>query len=168
MQFNWWIILAATFIPMVIGFIWYHPKTMGTAWMRASGMTEEKIRSSNMAKIFGLTILLSFMIAFFMPIIVIHQSAFLGLMNSALISTDPAVQEAAKLQVADFDANFGGLHRSFGHGVLHGLMMSILLVLPIIAINALFERKSARYIFLHWGYWALSISLMGGVICAWA
>jgi len=36
MEINFLILLAATLAPMVIGFIWYHPKLFGTAWMSAS------------------------------------------------------------------------------------------------------------------------------------
>jgi hypothetical protein len=43
-----------------------------------------------------------------------------------------------------------------------------MLVLPVIGTNALFERKSGKYIFINWGYWAVSMTLMGGTICQWA
>jgi hypothetical protein len=38
-------------------------------------------------------------------------------------------------------------------------------VLPLIGINSLFERKSFKYIFIHTGYWIISLALMGGVLC---
>ena len=45
-------------------------------------------------------------------------------------------------------------------------LAALFVALPIIGINALFERKSAKYVALHLGYWAISLALMGGVICA--
>jgi hypothetical protein len=37
----------------------------------------------------------------------------------------------------------------------------------MIAINGLFERKSWQYIFIHSGYWIISLMIMGAVVCAW-
>ena len=57
-------ILAAA-SALVIGFIWYHPKTFGNAWMRGVGMTEEKMGGGNMALRYGLTFLLAFIFSIF-------------------------------------------------------------------------------------------------------
>ena len=62
---------------------------------------------------------------------------------------------------------YGNEFRTFKHGAFHGLVTVMFLILPIISMNALYENKSWKYIFIHVGYWALSLSLMGGVICAW-
>jgi len=39
--------------------------------------------------------------------------------------------------------------------------------LPIIGTNALFERKSAKYIFINAGYWIVTLGVMGAIICGW-
>ena len=39
-------ILIAGIVSTSIGFLWYHPKTFGTAWMRYSGLTPEKATNS--------------------------------------------------------------------------------------------------------------------------
>lgn len=46
-------------------------------------------------------------------------------------------------------------------------MIAVGLVLPIMATNALFERKGFKYIMVNWGYWALTMALMGGVLSKW-
>mgnify|MGYP000031247068 CR=1 FL=1 len=51
---------VASLVTLLIGFIWYHPNVFGTAWMRAEGLTDEELKKGNMALIFGLTSLLSF------------------------------------------------------------------------------------------------------------
>jgi len=38
---NWYIIFVAALVPMVMGFVWYNPKVLGTLWMSAAGMSEE-------------------------------------------------------------------------------------------------------------------------------
>jgi len=47
-------------------------------------------------------------------------------------------------------------------------MAGILFALPILATNAMFERKSFKYIAINAGYWIITIGLMGGVISQWA
>ena len=54
---NWLAVLVATLSAFAVGFLWYGP-VLGKAWMRASGMTEEKSRSGNMPLVFGLAFLL--------------------------------------------------------------------------------------------------------------
>ena len=60
-QYNMLAVLVAAFVPMLIGFIWYHPKVLGTAWMNAAGLSEEQLKSGgNMALIFILSLVFSF------------------------------------------------------------------------------------------------------------
>ena len=59
--------LLAVFVAALLGFaiggIWYGP-LFGKAWMKASGMTEERVRAANPLKIYGLTFLLNLVAAF--------------------------------------------------------------------------------------------------------
>ena len=73
MEFNFLAILVAAVVPMVLGFLWYNPALFGNAWMRESGMTEEKMKSGNMGVIFGVSFLLSIVLAFFTQFFSIHQ-----------------------------------------------------------------------------------------------
>jgi hypothetical protein len=41
---NYLAVLAAAVLSMVVGYIWYHRRVFGTAWMRHAGMTEAKAR----------------------------------------------------------------------------------------------------------------------------
>ncbi len=56
-------ILLAGLVPMVLGYIWYHPKVFGSAWMKSLGLTEESVKEGNMAVIFGVSTLISLIIA---------------------------------------------------------------------------------------------------------
>jgi len=56
-------IFLAALIPMVLGYIWYHPKVFGGAWMKSLGFTEETLKEGNMALIFGLSTLISLYLA---------------------------------------------------------------------------------------------------------
>lgn len=159
MQINFLAILVAALATLPIGFIWYNPKVFGTIWMNETGMTEEKAKGANMLKVFGLTILFSFMIAFILQMLVIHQFGALGMTGG-----DPAL---VKPSYDAFMADYGHAYRTFKHGALHGFMTGLFLALPIIGINSLFERKSWKYILINGGYFIVSFTLMGGIICAW-
>lgn len=163
---NFPIFFAAALIPMVIGAIWYNPKVLGSPWMKASGVTEEQVRTGNMVLIFGLAYLFSFFLAFGLQFLVIHQAGFMG-----LFVADPAFAvEGSEMStyVNNFMEKYGNRHRSFGHGALHGGMASIMFALPLVGILGLFERRGWRYVLLHFGYWFITLILMGGVICQFA
>jgi hypothetical protein len=50
-------------VPMVLGFIWYHPKVFGGAWMKSLGFTEASMKEGNMAMTMGLATVLSMVIS---------------------------------------------------------------------------------------------------------
>lgn len=160
---NFLIVLAAAVIPLVIGFIWYHPKVFGAKWMAAAGITDEKLKTGNMAVVFGVTFLLSMLLAFFMQFLVIHQVHFHNFLMSQPDFKNPG-SEAATL-MNRIDELFGSSYRTFKHGMFHGVLAGIVFIMPVLAINALFERKGFKYIAINVGYWALTLGLMGGIIC---
>jgi len=158
------VVLLAALIPMVIGFIWYNPKVFGTAWMNATGMTPEKAKTSNMAVTFGLTFLFSFFIALIMQMLTIHQFHVTAILTTQPDSADPNSEAAQMLK--KFMELFGTSYRTFKHGAFHGTIAGILMALPVVAINALFEMKGFKYIAINAGYFIVCMALMGGVICA--
>ena len=157
MEMNYLAVLVATLSSFVVGFVWYNPKVFGTIWMNEIGMTEEKAKTGNMAKIFGLTFVFAFLIAFMMPTLVIHQIGALQLAGGN--EKDEAF--LAYMQV------HGHMFRSFGHGALHGFFASLFVVVPVIATNCLFEQKSFKYAAVTSGYWIVVMTLMGAIICGW-
>ena len=157
MEMNYLAILVAALSSFVVGFIWYNPKVFGTSWMNEIGMTEEKAKKGNMAKIFGLTFVFALLFAFMMPTITIHQIGALQLAGAN--ENDEAL--LAFLQV------HGGKFRGFQHGALHGFIAGLFLALPIVGTNALFEQKSWKYILVTAGYWVVVMTVMGAIICGW-
>jgi hypothetical protein len=167
MKVNFLILLAATLVPLVVGFIWYSPKIgFGKAWMAATGMTEESAKGANMGLMFGLTILFSFFMAFVLQSFVIHQFPLFG-----LLSQQPDFKTAGSESSVLWEKMYGlygNSFRTFKHGAFHGALMGIFFAMPIVAINALFERKSFKYVAINAGYFIVSLCLMGGVICAFS
>ncbi len=161
MPFNPFAILVASLATLLVGFVWYNPKVFGTIWMNETGITEEKAKQSNMLKIFSLTIFFSLMLAFMVPALVIHQMGALGMVGG------PNLVATAKPSYAAFLADYSDAFRTFKHGALHGFMTGIFLALPMTAINGLFEHKSWKYILITAGYWTVSLTIMGAIICGW-
>lgn len=61
---NWLAVALSAVSTLVIGFVWYNPKTFGNAWMESVGMTEDDAKKGNMPLIFGLSFVLAMVIAF--------------------------------------------------------------------------------------------------------
>ncbi len=165
MEFNWIILLGTALIPLLTGFVWYHPKVFGNTWMRAAGLTEEQLNGSNMAVIFGLTYVLGLLLSAAMAPLVIHQMHLMSLLVDEPGFGDPQ-SEVGRL-FADLLEKYGHNFRSFKHGALHGTIAALFFALPVLGINALFERKGGKYIAIHTGYWVVTLALIGGVVCAY-
>lgn len=164
MESHWQYIFISALIPMFTGFIWYGPKTFGNVWMREAGVSEEKIKSSNMALILSLTYVFSLFLSLILISVVIHQSHILS-----ILADDPGMKDPnseISLWLKNFMDQYGHNFRTFKHGAFHGTLSGIFYAFPIIAINALFERRSWKYIWIHTGYWVLTLALMGGIVCA--
>lgn len=159
MEINFLAVIVASFATLLVGFVYYHPKVFGTIWMEETGLTEEELKKGNMLKIFGLTLVFSFLIAFFMQVLTIHQFGAFGMIGGDMKFATPSYNA--------FMAEFGNAFRSFKHGALHGFMTGLFFVFPVLGINGLFEHKSWRYILVHAGYWLVSLTVIGGIICAW-
>lgn len=159
-QINFLAVLVAAVSALVVGFIWYNPKVFGNAWMKSAGLSEEQLKGGNMAKIFGLALVFAALLAMSLNMLTIHQmGAWSMIGGERTADTLPSFQA--------FMDDYGSEFRTFKHGVLHGILSGIFIALPILGTNALFERKSAKYIFINTGYWIVTMAVMGGIICAW-
>jgi hypothetical protein len=160
---NFIVLLLTALIPLITGFIWYNSKTFGNAWMKAADMTPEKAKGANMALVFGLTYLFSFLLAIALSPIVIHQYHLFSIVMGDPDMNNPSSELGMWLK--GFYDKYGNNYRTFKHGTLHGSMTGIFIALPILAVNAMFERKGFKYVAINAGYWIVTMALMGGVIC---
>ena len=152
-------LLAAAISAMVVGFIWYNPKVFGTIWMKEANISEETMKGANMVKIFVMSFIFAFLLAMTMMQMSIHQTGVLS-----LIGGDPST---ALPSYTAFMADYGEGFRTVKHGALHGILAGLFVALPILGTNALFERKSVKYILINTGYWVITLGLMGSIVCGW-
>jgi Protein of unknown function (DUF1761) len=59
-------IVLGALIPMLLGFIYYHPKVFGKVWMESTGLSEEALKKGNMAMIFGVSLVMSLLMSMFL------------------------------------------------------------------------------------------------------
>lgn len=169
MQLNFLALLVSALVPMILGFIWYHPKVFGNTWMRVAGLTEEQVKTGNMPVIFGVSFVLSLMLAMDMNTLSYHD----GFVNGALyyvtngtLQPAPGSPDAQWLEY--YTTNLSATCRTFKHGAFHGAFLGgLFMVLPVLGTNALFERKGFKYIAVNAGYWIVCLALMGGILAAW-
>lgn len=165
MEMNFLTLAIAALVPMIIGSIWYGP-LFGNAWMQQMGFTKESLEGSNMVAILVLSYILSFMVAMFLSVfIVTHQNGLF-----ATLSGEPGFAEQTGEAFAyfqDFMNTYGDRFKTFKHGALHGGLMGVFFVLPILAIQAMFEKKKTKYIAINAGYWIVCLAIMGGIVCQW-
>jgi hypothetical protein len=130
---NWLSIIIAALVPMLVGFVWYNKKVFGNAWMQTLGLTGEDAKKANRPVMFGVTFVMSLMLAMFM-----------------LFNVDGMGQE--------------GRYDTFQHGMAHGFMVGLMVAAPIMIMNAVFEMRKWKYMFINVGYWLITLMLMGGIL----
>ena len=135
---NWWAVLVAGISAFVLGGVWYSPALFGKAWMKENKMTVDDVQRGNKSKIFGWAFVLSLIMA----------------ANLGMFLADPAspCPDLPKVNLS--------------WGVTAGFLAGIWVFCGI-AVVALFEHKTARYIFINGGYCVLALVLMGAIIGAW-
>lgn len=161
MEMNFLSPVVAALTTLIVGFVWYHPNVFGTLWMHEAGLSKDETQKGNLFKIFGFTFVFSIFIGIIMQSLTIHQFGALGMIGGGTKLAE------AKPTFAAFMADYGTAFRTFKHGALHGFFTGLLFALPMIAINALFERRSWKYIFIHAGYWTVSLTIIGAIVCGW-
>jgi hypothetical protein len=158
-------IFLAALIPLVVGSIWYNPRVIGKAWMDASGMTEEKMRTGNIVPVIVLTYVFGVLASFALYYMVVHQAHIYSMVANEPGFGDPNSEIGQWL--AGVMERYGDNYRTFKHGALHGAINGIAFATPVIAIVAMFERRSTKYILIHAAYWTITLTLMGGLVCSW-
>lgn len=137
---NWLAILVAGISAFVLGGVWYSPLLFGNAWMRENKLTMEEVKKGNAAKIYGWAFILSLIMA-----------ANLGM----FLADTPAECTGNCAQKTDIS-----------WGAIAGFLAGIWAFCGL-AIVALFEQRSARYIFINGCYLLLALTLMGAIIGLW-
>ena len=125
---NYLAALAATASTFVVGFLWYHPKTFGKAWMAGVGISEADARASNMVATFGANALAAFLASLALTVTLVPAQAdwIAGLKGGAFVgifwsATTHVMHSAFQLHSGKTIAI------GVGHDVLHFAMIGLIL-----------------------------------------
>ncbi len=143
-DYNFLAIAVAALVPMFLGAIYYGP-LFGKAWAASTGKTMKELEPDNMAVTYGLALFVAFILSFYIKM--------------SIEMTHPAVGASGDIVAGSF--------HTFKHGAVHGAMMSLLSVVPVIISLSLFHKMKAKNILLNVVFWLLAMAIMGGILDAW-
>ena len=134
---NWLAVVACVVASMIIGGVWFGPKTFFPVWWKAIGKSEnEGPSNTNMVMVWGLIVLASFVQAVFMSLMV-HA---MGSMTS------------------------GGA--TLGSGAMAGFFLWLGFVAPSSLTNKLFADRLKAWV-LEAGNHLITFVVMGAILGAW-
>jgi len=157
MNLNYLAFFLISFVPLIIGMLWYHPDSPILRWANVEGF--KKPTQLSIGKII-FAFLLSFTLVYGYINLIIHQMGFYELFFTDIMKGS---EEAVQI-TQDFLAKYGDKHRHFGHGVFHGAINAFVFALPFIALHALIENKTFKYVVLNFSYWLVTSMIIGGLI----
>ncbi len=135
---NWLAVVACVVAAMIVGSLWFGPKTFYPIWLKAIGKSEkdEPAGGLNMGLMWGLVVLASLV-----------QAVFMSLLVTAMGSMTP-----------------GGA--TLGSGVLAGFILWLGFFAPASLTNKLFAGQLKAWV-LEAGYHLITFVLMGAILGAW-
>ncbi len=143
MELNYIAILVAALVPTVTGMIYYNPKLAGGVWIRSTGKTSDQLTEGmNMPVVMIVSLIMSLILSMFLAVTILGMHE--GKPSGEMIANN-----------------------TFVHGMLHGAILSVFTVLPILTMNGMYERRTWSNTFVHFGYWFITMALMGGIVDAW-
>ncbi len=131
---NWIAVIICVIANLVIGFLWYSPRTFYPAWRRGQGKPETMEPGSNMTRMWILTIVAAFVIVISM-----------GFVVKAIAGQMP-----------------GGVNA--GNGALVGLMIWLGFVAPTYLVNNLFANRGFSVWAIEVGNYLVNFVLFGAIL----
>jgi hypothetical protein len=134
---NYWAVLVATVVNMVVGFLWYGP-LFGKMWMRMMGYTKENMQGGQamMVRSTVLGIVLAFLMNYVLAHVIVFGDAYTGLSGVS-----------------------GGLMGAF--------WLWLGFVVPLTANSYLWEMKPLKLWVLHAANYLVTLLIAGAIIGAW-
>lgn len=157
MELNYTAFLLISTLPLIIAAFYYNSKSPLVKALQVEGLA--KPLKISILKLLGV-LLLSMILTFGFVNLVIHQMGFYELFFTDIIRGDLQVKQFTD----DFLAQYGQKHRYFSHGFFHGIINAFTFALPFISFQAILHNKGYKYVALHFGFWLICCSLLGGLI----
>lgn len=150
-------LIAAALIPLLLALVWYSPAVAGRV-VTDSRLSTAFRPPARMALRVVLLLLLGILLVVAVMPVTIHQMHIYS-----ILAGQPQAEIDATMK--PLMAKYGGVYRTFKHGAFHGTLSAIFMVLPVLGISAIAERKPGKVVLAHLGYWIITLALVGGVVC---
>ena len=98
-EVNWLAVIIAALASFLLGGLWYSPVLFGKAWQRETGLTDERLKQGNMARIFGLSFVLALLAAW-------NFANFLGPRPSVVFGTAVGASAGLLWVAGSFGINY--------------------------------------------------------------
>ncbi|HTU66329.1 MAG TPA: DUF1761 domain-containing protein [Steroidobacteraceae bacterium] len=112
-EINWLAVVVAAVASFALGGLWYSPVMFGKAWQREAGLTDEQLKSGNLVRIFGLSLVLSFLAAW-------NFANFLGPRPQLVFGVAVGASAGLLWVAASFGINYLFERRSFKLFAING------------------------------------------------
>lgn len=135
---NYWAVLVAAIVQMVLGFLWYGP-LFGKPWMRMMGITQEQIQKAkgkSMAGSYFIMLIGSLLMSWILAHAVVFASAYLFFYGASA-------------------------------GIAIGFLNWLGFIAPVQVGSVLWEGKSWKLWFLNTTYYLVSLAIMGAILASW-
>lgn len=122
---NYWVVIIATIVGMIVGFVWYAPWAFGKLWMKSKGTPSEKPKPSVWVGMTISTLVTAFILAVLFNSLVIVS--FWGIILSAFLLWLGFV---VPMKLGDYyfgDDNFTFFLLSVGHELAVLVVMSVII-----------------------------------------
>lgn len=159
-KFNLLILSLGACLPVLMAYFWYQP-SIAKKWLSAEKQLNLDFKWSigTMIALYILSLMYSISISYQ----VIHQLHFQSMLYSE-VGFDKGQGEAINNLNYILEL-YGKNYRSFGHGMFHGFLNSIFIILPVLFFQKLNSSFSWKVLLYHWAFWAICGMIMGGIIC---
>lgn len=144
LNMNYLAIIAAGLMPAILGAIYFGP-LFGKMWRESLSKSKEELMPSNPALAYGGSIILAMFLSMSLNFVI------------QLVHKD--VNEAGEL--------FVNSHFTFGHGALHGALIGLTIIMPIVVSLGIFHKLNWKTNLINSIFWILCLALMGGILDAW-
>ena len=126
---NYIAVLAATFITMILGALWYSPLLFGNTWMKLMGFTEEQIKKDGSAKGMVVSVFTSFIEALVLAALIVmtstgtffsgvHLGAMIGLGIIAMVNLSNAMFNRESLKLWGIGSGYRLVYFMINGGIL--------------------------------------------------
>ncbi|MFB6340331.1 DUF1761 domain-containing protein [Saccharicrinis sp. FJH62] len=86
-EINWLSVIVSTIIAFAIGAVWYSPLLVGNAWQKEINLSNDDLKNTNMALVFGPAFVLTFIGAIILELLIGRQSTLAeGLITGLIVS----------------------------------------------------------------------------------